>query len=142
MAATLTVRDETTSGERGEAITLEFPTERVTVREIIRARVYQEVEDYNRKRAENAKRLRASSSHVFRGLVQPSDAARELDGYRVKAERDIDWKRQYEAACAAYEANRVLVLVGDRQTGGLDEEVVIGRVAEATFLKLVPLIGG
>jgi hypothetical protein len=82
MAATLTVRDETTSGERGEAITLEFPTERVTVREIIRARVYQEVEDYNRKRADDGR--------VFRGLVQPTDTERELNGYRVKSGREID----------------------------------------------------
>jgi hypothetical protein len=134
MAATLTVRDETISGERGEAITLEFPTERVTVREIIRARVYQEVEDYNR--------MRADDGRVFRGLVQPTDTERELNGYRVKSGREIDWKQQFEKACAAYMANRVLVLLGDKQTGGLDEEVQIGRGAEATFLKLVPLVGG
>lgn len=131
---TLVVCDETTSGVRGEKISLEFATERVTVRELIRERVYQEVQDYMLRRATNG--------GVFKGLVQPSDAEQTAQGYRLKAGREVDWKEQFARACAAYEANRVLILVGDRQTGGLDEEVVLGRGVEATFLKLVPLVGG
>lgn len=131
---TLVVCDETTGGARGEKISLEFPTERITVRELIRERVYQEVQDYMLKRATNG--------GVFKGLVRPDESEQTAQGYRVKGGREIDWKVQFARACAAYEANRVLVLVGDRQTGGLDEEVVLGRGVEATFLKLVPLVGG
>ena len=61
MVATLTIRDETAGGARSEKIELQFPSETITVRKIIRERVYQEVQDYNRRKGE-----------MFRGLVQPS----------------------------------------------------------------------
>ncbi|MEM6552099.1 MAG: hypothetical protein AAF750_08220 [Planctomycetota bacterium] len=47
MPATLTVHDETTAGDRSDPIVLEFLAEEITVRELIRQRVYQEVQDYN-----------------------------------------------------------------------------------------------
>ena len=62
MPITLTVRDETVSGDVYHELPLEFPSERLTVRELIRERVYQEVQDFNRQ----------ASELVFRGLVQPS----------------------------------------------------------------------
>lgn len=128
---TLTIRDETTAGESVEAITLEFLTEHVTVRELIRERVYQEVEDYNSEQG----------SH-FRGLVQPTDAERAASGFRMKQGREIDWKPQFENACAAFDANHILVIVDDRQTTSLDEMITVSPRTEVSFLKLVPLVGG
>ncbi len=49
MAATITVRDETAGGKAINELTLDVLDERITVRELIRSRVYQEVQDYNRK---------------------------------------------------------------------------------------------
>jgi hypothetical protein len=129
--ATLTVRDESTTGAAGNTFTLEFPTERITVRELIRERIYQEVQDYNRR-----------DDGVFRGLVQPSDAEAALNGYKVKTRRAIKWQDQFERACEAFESNRILVLVGDRQAESLDETIEIRRGTEVSFLKLVPLVGG
>lgn len=131
MPVTLTVRDETTSGEARASMTLEFPTERITVRELIRERVYQEVEDYNRR-----------SDGAFRGLVQPAPKQASVDGSKEEPRRTIDWKEQYEKACEAFESMRVLVLVGDRQMGSLDETIELTRDVDVTFLKLVPLVGG
>ena len=45
MPVTLTVRDETTSGAIYAERPLEFPSERITIRDLIRERVYQEVQD-------------------------------------------------------------------------------------------------
>lgn len=132
MSSTLTVRDETTSGQLLGRITLEFLTERITVRELIRSRVYQEVQDHNLK----------AHQHVFQGLVQRSDAERELNGYRLRKPRTIDWKQQYEVALKAFQENGFLILVGDRQVEDLDEEIEIQPGVEVTFLKLVPLVGG
>lgn len=132
MSATLIVRDETTAGVTTGRMTLEFPSERTTVRELIRSRVYQEAKDHNLKKAQ----------HVFQGLVQPSDAERELNGYRLREPRLIDWQQQYEIALQAFERNGFLVLIGDRQAESLDEEFEIQPGVEATFLKLVPLVGG
>ena len=44
---TLTVRDETTAGEQLAALELQLAAEETTVRELIRARVHQEVRDHN-----------------------------------------------------------------------------------------------
>ncbi|MFJ8106973.1 hypothetical protein [Streptomyces sp. NPDC096132] len=47
-----------------------------------------------------------------------------------------------EPALRAFAGNGLLVLVGDRQMTGLDEEVLVGPGVEVTFLRLVPLAGG
>ena len=52
MPATITIHDETSSGQKTHSFTLECLTERMTVRELIRARIYQEVQDYNTREPE------------------------------------------------------------------------------------------
>jgi hypothetical protein len=133
MLSTLTVYDESTTGDRGEPIVLEFLTEEVTVRELIRQRVYQEVQDYN---------LSKAQAPVFNGLVQPMDAERTLNGYKLKQPRQIAWNEQYEHAISAFERGSVLVIVNDRQAESLDERVTIDPSTDVSFLKLVPLVGG
>ena len=132
MASTLTIRDETSSGESTGELVLEFLTERITVRELIRSRVYQEVQDHN---------LKANQT-VFRGLVQPTDTERELNGYRLRQPRQIDWQTQYDTALKSFEKNGFLVLVDDQQVDSLDDEIVITPETRISFLKLVPLVGG
>lgn len=128
------VRDETTSGVRSGGVELTFPTESITIRELIRERVYQEVQDFNRHRA--------SVRGNFQGLVQPTESEAVLNGYRVKPGREVDWNAQFDLACEAFVKNRVLVLVADRQAETLDESIELTRGVEVTFLKLVPLVGG
>jgi hypothetical protein len=136
MSVTLTVRDESTAGDVYDEMPLEFPTERITVRELIRERVYQEVQDFNRKRDEQ----------VFRGLVQPTDAERILNGkpteYRLKNHRVIEWKPQYEKAIEAFDRNGYFILIDDKQAESLDQEFVIGHGTVVSFVKLTLLVGG
>jgi hypothetical protein len=131
MSFTLTVRDESVGGEPDHELTLEFPVERVTVRELIRGRVYQEVQDYN-----------LSQQGAFRGLVRPVEEETALNGSRSGRPRPIDWKKQFERAVEAFEANQVLLLVDDRQVESLDEEVELRQGSVATFLRLSLLVGG
>jgi hypothetical protein len=131
MSATLTIRDETVGGESLSEWALDVLTERITVRELIRSRVYQEVQDYNRSRAE-----------VFRGLIQPEGAEKALNGWKLKKARELDWKRQFERGVEAFEKNQVLILVNDRQAESPDEEIEVGPDTRVTFLRLTPLVGG
>jgi hypothetical protein len=131
MPATLTVHDETTSGQKTNTFTLDCLTEKMTVRELIRARIYQEVQDYNQK-----------EPGYFRGLVEPTDAERVLNGYKLKAKRKIDWQEQNKRALEAFERNGFFVLVGDKQAESLDQEFDVKVDTEVTFVKLVPLVGG
>ena len=134
MPATLTIRDETTSGERTNELTVEFLTERITVRELIRSRVYQEVKDYNIRDA--------SAGQQFRGLVQPGETESRLNAPGRRRPREIDWHKQFDVALEAFQRNRVIILIDDRQAANLDEQIVITPDTQVTFLKLVPLVGG
>lgn len=131
MPATLTIRDETLSGESLAEWALDVLTERITVRELIRSRVYQEVQDHNRTRAE-----------VFRGLIQPEGAEKALNGWKVPKSRQLDWKKQFALAVEAFESSRVVILVNDRQAESLEEEIAVGPETRVTFLRLTPLVGG
>jgi hypothetical protein len=65
---TITLRDQSTAGHpTGPDLTLDFLTEHITVRELLRSRVYQEVQDFNLK-------LQQGDNPHFRGLVQPTAA--------------------------------------------------------------------
>ena len=131
MAAMLPVHDERTTGERTHSVRLSFPTEKLTVRELIRERIYQEVQDYNLKESE-----------YFNGLVEPSDAEKTLNGFKLRKRRKIDWEEQFARALDAFGRNGFFILVGDRQAERLDEELVVSGDTEVSFVKLVPLVGG
>ena len=131
MTTVLTIHDETTSGQKTNTFTLDCLTERLTVRELIRARIYQEVQDYNLKQPE-----------YFRGLVQPTEAERVINGYKLRVRKKIDWKEQYEHALQAFSRNGFFVLVGEKQATSLDQEFEVKVDTEVSFVKLVPLVGG
>src|SRR6266508_3722258 len=128
MGLSVTVIDETTSGGTGNELTLEFLNERVTAREIIRSRVYQEVSEYNARPVE-----------VFRGLVQPAEAERVLNGYRMRERQQIDWEAQYEKALEAFRGNGIILIVDDRQLEQPDDVVELRPASTVTFLRLRPL---
>jgi len=133
VSKTLTIRDETTFslGDVGEGFTLEVSAECITVRELIRARVYQEVRDYNLRQPEH-----------FRGLIQPIDTERTLNGFKVRPRRKLDPEKQFERAVEAFYRNGFLVLVDDQQVDRLEEEIEVRPDTTVTFLKLLPLVGG
>ena len=131
MPTTLTIHDETSSGQKTRSFTLECLIERMTVRELIRARIYQEVQDYNTRQPE-----------YFRGLVEPTQAERTLHGYRLRERRKLDWQEQFQCAVEVFERNGFFVLVGNRQAESLDEEFDVKVDTEVSFVQLVPLVGG
>lgn len=126
------VIDETLSGERMRSFTIESLNERLTVREIIRARIWQEVQDYNSQ----------SKITAFLGLIQPTEEETRRNGKLSRLFKPVDWERQYTAALSAFETNGFFILIGDRQASTLDEEFLIEADTEVSFVKLVPLVGG
>jgi hypothetical protein len=131
MTTTLTIRDEILGGESPREWALAVTAERMSVRELIRSRVYQEVQDYNVQRGQ-----------VYQGLVRPEEAEKALNGWKLKKPRLLNWKRQFERALEGFEGNQILILVNDRQAESLDEEFVVGPDTSVTFLRLTPLVGG
>ena len=131
MAATLTIHDESATGETLLELTLNVSAERITVRDLIRQRVWQEVEEYNRRKPD-----------TFRGLVQPTDSERTLNGYRLKQPRPLDANTQLAKAIDAFQGNQIIMLVDDRQVESLDEEITLLPNTRVSFLRLTPLVGG
>ena len=133
MQTTLNIKDESMFGLGAPdfSFTLNFPSNRVTVRELIEECVREEVGNYN-----------SAQPEVFRGLVQPTHSERVLNGFRLKEKKQIDWLEQYEKAVAAFERNGFIVLVDDLQVDDLNQIIELEAKPSVTFLKLVPLVGG
>lgn len=130
--ATLTVRDESVSGEILDSFALQFPTDTITVRQLIRERVYQEVQ--GREQANPNGRQR---------LVVPAADEVLLNGERKVSEvRPVDWRKQVEIAFEAFERNGFFILLDDRQAQSLDEPLTIRHDSAVNFIKLTPLVGG
>lgn len=128
MPATITCRDQTTSGVLLPQLTLRDLPDTISLRDLIRLRVREEV--------------------VARNLVlgaQPglADAAEARWNDRLPSQpRAFDWEERAKAALRAFSHNRYVVLVGSRQIEDLDELIDLSEAQQVTFLRLVPLVGG
>jgi hypothetical protein len=118
-------------GAQSESSEWEFEQPQITLRALLRQRVEREVDAYNARRPE-----------IFRGLVQPEESERILNGYRLPRARQLDAEQQYRRAVRAFETNGFVVLACGRQIESLDEEIDLETASEVEFLKLVPLVGG
>lgn len=126
----VTIIDESMLGQK-RSWNLELLDEAITLRELIRRRIYQEVTEFNAKQV-----------LYFQGLVQPSDTECSLNGYRLKHVHTLDWQAQYEKAIEAFSRSGFIVLVNERQVEHLDVSIELHAGSEVTFFKLVPLVGG
>ncbi|GAA5495744.1 hypothetical protein Rhal01_01923 [Rubritalea halochordaticola] len=128
----LTIKDEAMNGNVIRSFTIRDLSEEVSVREIIKARIYQEVQDYNQ----------ASEEEGFEGLIKPGDVEAQLNPKKVKQKKEIDWEKQYEVACDAFENNGFFILIDDKQAESLEQRVVLHVDSEVSFIKLTTLVGG
>jgi hypothetical protein len=128
---TLTIEDRTATGRPTGTIDLPDVPDRVTLRDLIRLRVREEVARYN---------LRPAAE--FHGLVAPDGATPGPTGHRMAAPRRIDWERQADIAIGAFLRNGFFVLVSGRQVVDLDEEIELTGTMDVGFIRLTPLVGG
>jgi len=134
MPVTLTVCDESNLGDRRPAITLNLPEPTITARELIRARVFEEVKAYNE-----------APFGPYRGLVQPAPEEQVLNrsaAEKNRSRRKVDWHEQAQVALDAFQGNGFLLFVDGRQVESLTQEIGLRSETEVVFLKLVPLVGG
>jgi hypothetical protein len=127
----LTIKDETFAGKVLNEITLNFKSELVTVKDIIEQRVSQEVENYNNKQ-----------SGYFNGLIEPTDAEKTINGYKLKPKKIIDAEKQVYIALESFLKNGYFVLIDNLQSESLEQEVLLSSTTTVSFVKLTPLIGG
>ena len=127
----ITIKDEAFAGKILQEIILNFKSELVSVKEIITERVRCEVDNYNLKLPE-----------YFNGLIEPSDAEKTLNGYKLKPKKLIDPEKQVYIALDAFLKNGFFVLIDDVQSENLEQMVELRHDTMISFIKLTPLIGG
>ncbi|MDC8005144.1 hypothetical protein POV27_13870 [Aureisphaera galaxeae] len=129
---TITIKDESLTGDILNEIAIAVESEMMTVRDLIAARVASEVKAYNSRMPE-----------YFKGLIQPSEAEKTLNGFRLKnKKKTIDLEKQIFVAYDAFQKNGYIILVNDEQVESLDQELIIGKETPVSFVKLTPLVGG
>jgi hypothetical protein len=127
----LNLKDETFSGKVMQEISVSFQSEFVTIKEIIEARVRQEVNAYNNKQPE-----------YYNGLIEPSEAEKTINGYRLRNKQQIDAEQQIYVALDAFQKNGFFVLVDNQQCTSLEQQVKLSDATHVSFIKLTPLVGG
>jgi hypothetical protein len=127
----IAIKDEHFSGSIIQEINLDFQQENVTVRDIITQRVIQEVENYNQK-----------LTGYFNGLVEPSDAEKTINGFKLTTRKMIDAEKQVYVALDAFNKNGYFLLIDTIQSESLDQEVLLKSTTSISFIKLTPLVGG
>jgi hypothetical protein len=131
MAVIVRVRDEIPGGARSPAVEVCLEPPPRTVRELIRQCVEREVA------------RRSTTPPVSPPLrVELAEKERLLNGERSLHQPPLDVEEQFRRACQAFQAQRVILLIGERQALELEEPVEVTSGCEITFLGLVPLIGG
>ena len=131
MAVTVEIKDQSGTGRVAATTVLAGISSRITLRDLVRTRVREEVARYN-----------AGPAPVFSGLVMPEGAEPTRDGFRLPRPRRIDWEAQADRAIEAFERNAFFVLVDDRQVADLDEELELAPESDIRFVRLVQLVGG
>ncbi len=105
------MRDQSRAGHvLGGARVTDLPDE-VSVRDVVRTRINGEVAAYN-----------AAPGPVFRGLVQPADAVRHSDGFRMHEPRPLDAQRLIAAAEEAITRGLLRLRLDDRPVD-LDQSI-------------------
>jgi len=127
----LLIKDETFTGDILNQIEIEVANELTTVKDIIAGRVTAEVERYNNK-----------STEYFQGLIQPTDTEKALNGFKFKKKRIVDAEKQIYVAFNQFQNNGYFVLIDDVQAESLDQEVLVGKDTQVSFIKLTALVGG
>lgn len=131
---TVMIRDESMSGATIREFSVEIPGEQITVSELIRSRVYQEVKELNARMA--------SSSTEIEELVPLTSTEVALNGQRSKQAVPVDWKVHFDRAIKAFKANQILILVDGQQVDSLNELINITPATDISFLRLKILMGG
>ena len=128
---TLSIKDENFSGKVLREVFIGFEAETVTIQDIIEMRVRKEVENYNNKMPE-----------YFTGLIEPTDAEKTINGYKLKSKKPIDEEKQIYVALDAFQKNGFFVLVDNEQCTSLDQTIRLTKDTTISFVKLTPLVGG
>ncbi|HFC92082.1 MAG TPA: hypothetical protein ENJ51_04645 [Leucothrix mucor] len=128
----LRVRDETMMGKLIYEFDLPLPKKQLSVRDIIRERVKQEIEQYQHQRKNNGY-----------SLVEVSSVEKILNKYGIKETVKTDIEKQLDIAFRAFDNNGYFIIINDVQVETLEQIINLDdENLSVSFIKLVALVGG
>lgn len=125
------ISDELLNGTITNQFEIEVAENEITAQELIELRVHNEVDSYNKKQ-----------TMYYKGLVDPSDAEKTLNGFKMKNQQNIDAEKQVYIALNAFQKNGFFILVDDKQIEELEQRILLHETSKVSFVKLTPLVGG
>jgi len=125
------IRDESLTGKIVHEFQLELNTSTITVSELIRSRILEEVKVFNSNR-----------SMPYMGLMQPRAEELLLNPARTTWLKQKDAEKEAAIALKAFNNNGFLLLINNKQYSNPDETITLQPDTTVSFVKLVPLVGG
>ncbi len=127
------MREVSPAGHELSRATVEGLAGEASLRDIIRTRIDTEVAAYNR-----------DPGAVYVGMVQPEDAVRYSDGFRMRTPRRLDGAQLFTAVEEAVSAGVVHFVVGelsvDGRGDGLDTIVDVAATPSITTVMQRPIV--
>jgi len=131
MKEMIKINDQDVRGNCYHSFRVPNTEEHLTVRNLIKMRIQNEIEKFNMLRP-----------LCFYSLVQPEGAEITSKGYRLKEHRNIDWQQQFEKAIAAFDEKCFLINFDGRDFQSLDDVIETPDLVEINFVKFAEVIGG
>jgi hypothetical protein len=122
--------DSSLGGREASRLVLRDVPSPISLRELIRLRVREQVATNN-----------ANLSRRSPRLVEPSAAEIALNGDAKVGER-LRWEQEADKAISAFERNRFFVFIGERQVDELDVQLTFADAEVVRFVQVFPLVGG
>lgn len=123
------MREVSPAGHELSRGAVEGLTGEASLRDIIRARIDAEVAAYNR-----------DPGTVYVGMVQPEDAIRHSDGFRMRTPRPLDGGQLLTAVEEAVSAGVVHFVVDDRAVDDLGAVIDVGETDLITTVMRRPIV--
>lgn len=131
MGAVLFIRDESAGGQELHRYRLKVASLPLTAEQLLRQRVREEAERFNRERPV-----------CYRALVVPDGAEDTGQGFRLSQHRDLDQEAQVAAALKAFGDGLLSMYVANRLIKDINETLPVEELDEVSFVRLGPIVAG
>lgn len=141
MGINIRITDEVFGKTKLSIFELNYPSEMVTIREVITRRVEEEVARVNHRKKDPV-RIKAEHRMFLAGLTKTSPEILLNPKPKDRRGKPIHAPTAIRTALEAFRLGRYFILYNDKQYENLDDQITLTPDSEVVFLQLTPLIGG
>jgi hypothetical protein len=129
----LIIKEENFAGKILDEISLQIANETLTVADLIKLKVENEIDCQNLKIEKNNQ----GYQHQTEDILNKNNSS-----YNSVKNKTLDAEAQIYRAWEAYKNNQIIVMIDNRQTEALEEEILVSPETQVSFIRLTQLVGG